>query len=92
MDTTGISVITLTAIKNCLFDGSLVSTSWNDSYAGAFIGWGSGTIVFENNFENGTYVNYNHAGMCYHNSSAWGGSATNYSPFSLYLGNAIAVF
>ena len=69
-------------IKNCLFDGSLVSTSWNDSYAGAFIGWGSGTIGFENNFENGTYVNYNHAGMCYHNSSAWGGSATNYSVHS----------
>ena len=67
------------SIINCLFDGTLISKTINDSYAGAFVGWGEGTWTFDQNYENGTYVNTSHTGMCYHNAAAWGGSATNYS-------------
>ncbi len=66
-------------INNCLFDGRMISTSFNDSYAGAFVGWGDGYWFFEHNYENGTYVNYLHAGLNYRSTNAWGGSWTSYS-------------
>lgn len=81
-----------TVIKNCLFDGIVTAKSWNDSWVGAFIGWSNTGVswTFENNFENGKYVNINHAGFCYlttstggiislTSTSAWGDSNSSYS-------------
>ena len=67
------------SISNCLFDGTLISTTFKDSYAGAFVGWGEGSWYFEYNYENGNYVNTSHSGMCYRNGTAWGDSRTSYS-------------
>ena len=70
----------VTTITDCLFDGVLKTTQTSgDRYGGAFLGWGYGTWHFEHNYENGSYTNINHAGMCYRHTDAWGGSATNYS-------------
>ena len=67
------------SIVNCRFDGSL-SANASGSYAGAFMGWGSGTWIFEHNYENGSYSSVGHSGMNYRGfSSPWGGNATNYS-------------
>ena len=71
-------------IRNCLFDGIIEATNFNnDSWAGALIGWENGSrnsVV--NCLENGTYVNFNHTGMCYHAGAAYGNyenSKNNYS-------------
>ncbi|MBQ8064521.1 MAG: hypothetical protein IJ200_02570 [Prevotella sp.] len=69
-------------ITNCLFDGNLKSTSssYDNTYGGAFTGWGDGSWGFECNYENGSYSGILHTGMCYRGfSSPWGGSATSYS-------------
>jgi len=78
-------------ISNCLFDGTITAKAWNDSFAGAIIGWGNTDAPYQltvkNNLENGSYVNVNHAGMNYATSpgifgviiEAYGGDNTNYS-------------
>ena len=58
-------------IRNCLFDGFIEAKTYNsNSYAGAIMGWEDGgtSNVVENNMENGTYTNINHAGMNYNAS------------------------
>ena len=73
------------SIRNSLFDGIIISRSWNDSWAGAFIGWSggpAGTWRFENNYENGKYVNFRNVGMCVRDGSWWGGSNTSYSTYN----------
>ena len=68
-------------VRNCLFDGTIEAETFNSkSYGGSIIGWEDGgtSNVVQNNLENGTYININHAGMNYNASS--GGSpygATN---------------
>ena len=68
-------------VRNCLFDGTIEAETFNSkSYGGSIIGWEDGgtSNVIQNNLENGTYININHAGMNYNASS--GGSpygATN---------------
>ncbi len=65
-------------IRNCLFDGTITAEYYNvNSYAGAFMGWEDGgtSNVIQNNLEDGTYTNFNHAGMNYVASgSAYGGT------------------
>ena len=62
-------------MKNCRFDGTLNSTQTSgERYAGAFVGWGSGTWDQRYLYENGSSSNINHFGMNYRNASAWSGS------------------
>ena len=64
-------------ISNCLFDGTITSTSTQGDYAGAFIGWESGGTqnAVTNCLENATYKNFLHTGMNY---SYNGGDITCY--------------
>ncbi len=65
-------------IKYCLFDGSVTATAFKtDSYGGAFIGWEDGGTSNEvwHNLENGTYNNFDHAGLNYKDGgTVWGGT------------------
>ena len=67
-------------VRNCLFDGTIEAETFNSkSYGGSIIGWEDGgtSNVVQNNLENGTYININHAGMNYNASSGgyvYGGS------------------
>ena len=56
---------------NCLFDGTITASSWDDSYAAPFISDSSssndtGGWKIYHCFENGTYTNIKNLAMCYH--------------------------
>ena len=70
----GYSHVNQARVLDCMFDGSITTDVFKDSYAGAFIGWDDGNT---NNyclrcFEDGTYTGFNYMGMNYNKKgSAW---------------------
>ena len=55
-------------IENCLFDGTMTASIFDESYAAPFIGNSSttvGTWNINNNFENGSYTNFKNVAMCF---------------------------
>ena len=56
------------SMADCLFDGTITATSWDNSYAAPFICYSydnPGTWNIRNCYENGTYTNIKNLEMCY---------------------------
>ena len=57
---------TIVRMSNCLFDGTITSSNWENSYAAPFISYSdnaSSTWIINNCYENGTYTNVQHLEM-----------------------------
>ena len=57
---------TIVRMSNCLFDGTITSSNWENSYAAPFISYSdnaSSTWTINNCYENGTYTNVQHLEM-----------------------------